>query len=277
MNDKLIVSVATTGSWPTRKQTPYVPITPEEIAKAAVDCWREGAAIVHVHVRDANGIVTTNKALYKEVMDRIRAAGCDIIINLSTSGGIGICAEPERFYPLELQPELASFDAGSINVRERIFENSAAFLEKLAKAMLEHGVKPEIEVFDTAFIYNALRLAEQGLIKEPYFFQLVLGVAGALPATPKQLMHLVECLPPGSPWSACAIARHQLPMNVIAIAMGGHARTGMEDNIYYRAGELATSNAQLVARVVRLGRELGREPASPSEARQMLGLPPLQM
>ena len=272
MNDKLIISVATTGSWPTRKQTPNVPITPEEIAKAAVECWREGAAIVHIHVRDAQGVVTTDKALYKEAMDRIRAAGCDIIVNLSTSGGIGVCPEPERFYPLELKPELASFDAGSINVRERIFENSAGFLERLAKAMLKKAVKPEIEVLDTCMISNALRLAEQGLIKPPYFFQLVMGVPGSQPATPKQLFHLVESLPPGAPWSACGIARHQLPMNALAIALGGHARTGMEDNIYYRAGELATSNAQLVARLARIGRECGREVASPNEARQMLGL-----
>lgn len=275
MNDKLIVSVATTGSWPTRRQTPHLPITPEEIARAAVECWREGAAIVHVHVRDANGVVTADKALYKEVMDRIRAAGSDIIINLSTSGGIGVCPEPERFYPLELKPELASFDAGSINVRERVFENSAAFLERLARAMLENNVKPEIEVFDTCMIFNALRLAEQGLIKPPYFFQLVLGVAGSQPASAKQLFHLVESLPPGAPWSAFGVGRHQLPINALAIALGGHARTGMEDNIYYRAGELATSNAQLVARLVRIGRECGREIASPNEAREMLGLAPV--
>ena len=272
MNDKLIISVATSGSWPTRQQTPHVPITPAEIAQAAVDCWREGAAIVHVHVRDDEGVVTTDPALYRDVMERIRAAGCDIIINLSTSGGIGTRPEPERFYPLELCPELASFDAGSINVRERVFENSPGFLERLAKAMLENGVKPEIEDFDTAMIYNALRLAEKGLIKEPYFFQFVLGVAGGIPATQKHLFHLVDSIPAGSPWSACAVGRHQLPMNALAIAMGGHARTGMEDNIYYRAGELATSNAQLVARLVRIGRELGREIASPNEARGILGL-----
>lgn len=270
--DPLIVSVATTGSWPTREHTPYVPLTPEEIATAAVDCWREGAAIVHIHVRDSRGAVSLNKDLFREAMELIRAAGCDIIINFTTSGGVGQLPDEERLNPLDLKPELASFDAGSINFRDKVFVNSAAFLERLAQRMLETGVKPEIECFDTAMIANALDLAERGLIKPPLYFQFVLGVPGGARATAKQLLHMVELIPPGSPWSVCGIGPHQLPLNTLAIAMGGHTRTGMEDNIYYRKGELAKSNAQLVARVVRIARECEREIASPGEARKILGL-----
>lgn len=272
----LIVSVATTGSWPTREHTPYVPLTPKEIATETVDCWREGAAIVHIHVRDSRGIISLNKDLLKETVELIRAAGCDILINLSTAGGAGQMPEEERFNPLDFKPDLASFDAGSINFRDRVFLNPPAFLEKLAQRMLEAGVKPEIECFDTAMITNALGLAAGDLIKPPLFFQFVLGVVGGVQATTKNLMHMVELIPPGSPWSVCAMGPHQLPMNTLAIAMGGHARTGMEDNIYYRKGELAKNNAQLVARVIRIARECEREIASPNEARKILGLPVAQ-
>ncbi len=146
---------------------------------------------------------------------------------------------------------------------------------RLAAHMKVKGVKPEIECFDTGQIDNAVRIIDQGLIDPPHWFQIVLGVKGGAPASPRQLLHMVDMLPAGAPWSVCAVGRDQLPMNTMAITMGGHARTGLEDNIYYRKGELAVSNAQLVARVVRIGRELGREIASPSEARSILGLPSL--
>ena len=273
MTDKIIISVATTGSWPTREQTPYVPITPEEIAAQTVEAWREGAAIVHIHVRDEQGKVVCDPKLYARTMELIRAQGCDILINLSTSGGAGQASEEARLSPIALKPDLVSFDAGSMNFGDRIFYNSPQFLERLAKATLEAGVKPEIEIFDTGMIYNALRIAEKGLLQPPLYFQFVLGVRGGAPATVKQLLHLVEQIPPDSPWSVCAVGRGQLPMNVAAIVMGGHARTGLEDNIYYRKGELAKSNAQLVARLVRIARECGREIAIPAEARRILGLP----
>lgn len=272
--DKVIISVATTGSWTTREQTPYVPITEEEIAAEAIRCWREGAAIVHIHVRDEQGRVTSDPARYARVRDLIRAEGCDIVLNFSTGGGAGIVPDEERIAPVRLRPEIASFDAGSVNFGDRVFVNSPQFLEALAQEMQVHGVKPEIECFDSGFIETAKRFIERGLIQPPYWFQMVLGVRGGAPATVEQLAHMVRQLPAGSLWSVCAIGRHQLPMNVAALVMGGHVRTGLEDNIYYSYRVLAEGNAPLVARIVRIARELGREPATPSEARQLLGLPP---
>ncbi len=271
--DKLIVSVATTGSWPTKQMTPYLPITPEEIASSAIEAWREGASVVHIHVRDDDGKVVCDPDRYRRAMELIRQAGCDIVINLSTSGGAGGAPDEVRLAVVDLCPDLASFDAGSMNFGERVFLNSPDFLVRLAARMKEKGVKPEIECFDTGQIDNAVRLIDQGLIEAPNWFQIVLGVKGGAHASPRQLLHMVEMLPSGVPWSVCAVGRDQLPMNAIAMAMGGHARTGLEDNIYYRRGELAVSNAQLVARVVRIGRDLGREIASPTEARSILGLP----
>lgn len=253
--------------------TPHVPISPEEIATSAIEAWREGASIVHVHVRDDQGKVVCDPDRYRRVMQLIDDAGCDIVVNLSTSGGAGAAGEAARLAVVDLLPDIASYDAGSMNFGDRVFLNPPDFLTQMAARMKERGVKPEIECFDSGQVDNALRTIEQGQIDPPHWFQVVLGVRGGAPAGPRQLLHMVEMLPPGAPWSVCAIGRHQLPMNAIAMAMGGHARTGLEDNIYYRKGELATSNAQLVARVVRLGREMGREPASPAETREMLGLP----
>lgn len=271
--EKLIISVATTGSKTFREHTPYVPITEEEIAEQAVASWREGAAIVHIHVRDARGQVTCDPDRYARVGELIRAQGCDLIINLSTGGGAGIVSDADRIAPVRLSPELASFDAGSINFGEGVFINSPQFLENLAWEMNEHGVKPEIECFDSGMIENAKRLIDRGLLRPPFWFQFVLGVRGGAPATAAQLVHMVAQLPPESSWSVCAIGRHQLPMNLMAMAMGGHARTGLEDNIYYHYHVLAEGNQQLVARLARIAREMGREIATPDEARQILGLP----
>jgi 3-keto-5-aminohexanoate cleavage enzyme len=270
--DRLIISVALTGSWTSRQQTPHVPLTPAEIAEQAVASWRAGAAIAHLHMRDADGVITCEPALYAEARERIRAAGCDIVLNFSTGGGAGRTTEDERIAPVALRPEIASFDAGSTNFGEGVFLNSPAFLARLAREMLTHGVKPEIECFDAGMITTALRMAEEGLLARPLYFQFVLGVRGAAPATVAQLNYMVSMLPPGAPWSVCSIGRNQLPMNIAAIVMGGHARTGLEDNIYYSRGVLAAGNAHLVARLARLARELGRPPASPDEARALLGL-----
>jgi len=271
-DDKIILSVATTGSWPTKAMNPALPVTPEEIAQAAVESWREGAAVVHVHVRDDEGRMSCDPARFQRVRELIRVQDCDVIINFSTSGGAGRVDEGERFNSLAAGPELASLDAGSMNFNERVFLNPPDFLEELARRMLAAGVKPEIEVFDSGMIGNALALVKKGLIKGPLWWQFVLGVRGGAPATARSLVHLVESIPAGSMWSVCAVGGRQLAMNAIAIAMGGHARTGLEDNIYYGKGELARSNAQLVARLARLARECGREPATPAEARAMLGL-----
>ncbi|MHB8769818.1 MAG: beta-keto acid cleavage family enzyme [Syntrophales bacterium] len=270
--DKIILSVATTGNWPAKAQNPNLPTTPEEIARQVVESWREGASIAHIHVRDAAGKVSCDRERFRRVKELIRAEGCDVIINFSTSGASGLVSEAERFNSLSAGPDLASFDAGSMNFNERVFLNPPDFLAELARRMLAAGIKAEIEVFDRGMIENAGDVIANGLIKAPLWWQFVLGVKGGAPATPGSLLYLVESVPAGSLWSVCAVGSRQLPMNVLAIAMGGHARTGLEDNLYYRRGELAQSNAQLVARLARISRECGREPASPAEARQILGL-----
>jgi 3-keto-5-aminohexanoate cleavage enzyme len=274
VSDKVIISVATTGSWPTKAQNPYVPIREEEIAAAAVECRAAGAAIVHVHVRDEGGRVTCDPRRYARVRALIEAAGCDAIVNMSTGGGAGLVTDEERMAPVALAPEIASFDCGSLNFGDGVFVNSPAFLEELAERMRRHNVLPEIECFEPGHVWNALRLIEAGKLRPPFWFQFVLGVRGGSPATVKQLVNMVEMLPPGANWSVCAIARAQLPMNVAALAMGGHVRTGLEDNLYYRKGEPAT-NAQLVARLARIAEEVGRPIATPDEAREIIGLDPL--
>lgn len=270
--DKLIISVATTGSRTMRSQTPYVPITEEEIAQQALDCWRAGAAIAHIHVRDEHEQVSCSPERYQKVTDLIRAAGSDIIVNWSTGGGAGLVVDDDRAASIKLAPELASYDCGSTNFGRTVFINSPDFLEHLAREMNEHLVTPEIEIFDTGMIQVARDLIDAELLQPPYWFQFVLGVRGAAPATARELVHMVDSLPDGARWSVCAIGRHQLPMNMIAMSMGGHARTGLEDNIYYGYRQLATSNAQLVKRLVRLAREMGREIATPDEARELVGI-----
>ncbi|MCC6312814.1 MAG: 3-keto-5-aminohexanoate cleavage protein [Thermomicrobiales bacterium] len=267
----LIVSVATTGSWPTKTQTPALPVTPEEIATDAVACAEAGAAIAHVHMRDAQGRVTCDPAHYTRTRKLIEQAGSDVIVNMSTGGGAGLTTDEERMAPVALEPEIASFDCGSLNFGERVFVNSPQFLKELATRMNAHGVRPEIECFEPGHVWNALRLIDDGLLTPPFWFQFVLGVRGGAPPTVKQLHHLVDMLPPDAHWSVCGIGRAQLPLGMAAMAMGGHVRTGLEDNLYYRKGELAT-NRRLVERLVRIAGELGRPVATPAQARALLGL-----
>jgi len=273
--DPVIVTAALTGSRISRAQTPHIPITPAEIVREGVAAWEAGAAVLHVHVRDpGTGLGTQDLGLFREVVDGLRAA-TDAVLCLTTSGipGRNLPVE-ERLAPLSLQPEMASFDAGSINTEAGVFLNEPGFLDALALAARRHGVKLELECFDTGMVATALRYVAEGKVAGPPHFQFVLGSRYGMPATAATLVHVVGMLPPGATWSVIGIGRHQTPMAMLALAMGGHVRVGLEDNIYYRMGELATGNAQLVARVVRLADELGRPVASPAQARQMLGLAP---
>ncbi len=271
----MIISAALTGSWPTKAENPAVPITEEEIAEAAVAAHKAGAAIVHLHVRNDEGKVTCEPVRYAKARDLIRAAGSDVIINMSTGGGAGQTTDEQRMEPVSLRPEIASFDCGSTNFGKTVFINSPSFLDELARRMTENGVLPEIECFEPGHVADALRLIDEGKLKAPHWFQMVLNLRGGSPGTVKQLLNMVEMLPPGSLWSVCAIGRAQLPINVAAMAMGGHVRTGLEDNIFYHKGQLAESNAQLVARLVRIAGEIGRPVATAAEARSILGLPAL--
>jgi len=271
--EKLIISVGITGSRITRQQTPYIPILPEEIAQSGIEAWRAGASILHIHVRDPKtGLGTQDYSIFKEVVDRIRAE-TDAILCLTTSGIPGRNLEfRERLVPLALQPELVSFDAGSINMRENVFLNPPEFLELLAKETLAKEIKPELEVFEAGMVDTCIRYFEKGLLKFPLHFQFVLGVVGGMSATTKSLLHLSEIIPSGSTWSVIGIGPGQLPMAMVAMTMGGHVRVGLEDNIYYSRGVLAKTNAELVERVVRISKEFGREIATPSEARRLLNL-----
>ena len=271
--EKLIITAAITGSRITRDDTPHIPVTPDEIVQSSIECWNAGATIVHIHVRDPKtGLGTQNLDLFRQVVEPLREK-TDLVLCLTTSGipGRNLPIE-ERLISLELDPELASFDAGSINLGGSVFINPPEFLEAAAKRMKEKGVKPELEIFDVGMIVTCLRMRDQGLLEEPLHFQFVLGTPWGSPATPKSFLHMYEYVPRNSTWSIIGIGMGHLPMSMMGLIMGGHIRVGMEDNIYYQRGVLAENNAQFVERIVRIAREYGREVATPGEAREILGL-----
>lgn len=270
--DPLIISCALTGTLATIDDNPHLPYDPEAIGRAAVEAWREGASIVHIHARDDRGSPAWEPEYFERAIDVIRSSGSDVVINLTTSySGTAEDNWEHRFAALHPGPELASFDCGSMNFGSMVFRNAPEFLGELARRMLEANVKPELEIFDTGQIANAVRLADRHLLAPPLFFQFVLGVAGGAPATVSELIHLAASIPSGSPWSVCGIGRAQLPLNVHAIAMGGHARTGLEDNLWYRKG-VPASNAMLVERVRKIAELAERPIASPTDARAVLAL-----
>jgi len=267
--EKLIITVAPTGSVPTKVQNPHLPLTPQEIAETAYRCYNEGASIVHVHAR-RDGRPTLDAEIFAQTHGLI-AQRCDMIVQISTGGRAGTDPVARAAAVRLIKPEMASLTTGSVNFPDRVYENSFETIEYLATAMKKAGTKPEMEIFDGSMINNALRLVRQDLASEPLHFNFVLGLLGAQPAMAKILLHLTELIPAHTTWTVSGIGRHQLPMATLALVMSGHVRVGLEDNLYYGPGELA-SNEQLVARVVRLARELGREVASPAEARRILGL-----
>ncbi len=268
--DKLIITAALTGAEVTRDDNPNLPLTPVEIAEAAYGCYRAGASIVHLHARNDDGTSTQSAAVYKEVLRLIKAK-CDLIIQVSTGGAVGMSAE-ERLQPVSLKPEMATLSTGSVNFGDGVFLNPPSYLEDFARAMQEHGVKPEIEAFDVGMINNALQLVKKGLLTEPLHFDFVMGVPGGIPGTVKNLLHMVESIPPESTWTVAGMGRTELPLGTAAIILGGHVRVGFEDNIYFTKGVLAESNAQLVERIARVADIHNRPVALPDEARQILNL-----
>jgi 3-keto-5-aminohexanoate cleavage enzyme len=267
----LVISAAITGGEHGREATPHLPMTPEEIAESVRGAVEAGASIAHIHVWDEHERPTQDLRLYREVYARLEAAGCDVVLNLTTGPG-GEPTEEERMLPLQLRPELASFDAGSVNFGEGLFRNELPFLRRLAAAMREADTRPELEIFDLGMVATCVRLRDEGLLDEPLHFQYVLGVRGGAPATAGTLVHLVHELPAGSTWSVTGVGRASVPMAMHAIAMGGHVRVGLEDTIHHSAGRLATSNAELVERVALLARTAGRAIATPAQARELLHL-----
>ena len=282
LDDKVILTVACTGAWPTKEITPYVPLTPQDEADEIVRCCEAGASIAHIHVRDDEGKASMDFDKFQETVELVRSR-CDIVINLTTSGGDlsdpnALPADELRMRPLkELRPEISSFDAGTMNwAHSTIFENSPKFLEKLAIATADCGVKPEIEIFDAGMIYNTLHYLKKGLLKERPHFQFVLGAPGGMTAEVKNLLFLLEIcqqhLGNNFTWGALGIGIGHLPIMNAALALGGHLRVGMEDNIYYRKGQLAKSNVEFVERAKRMVAEIDKSIATPDEARQILNL-----
>lgn len=267
---KLIITAALTGAEVTKEQQPNLPVTPDEIAQAAFECWEAGASIVHVHARDAEGNPTQDYAVYKEIKEKIEAR-CNIIVQPSTGGAVWHTAE-QRLQPVDLKPEMATLSAGTCNFGPDVFMNTEENMEKFAAKMKENGVKPEIEVFERGMIANALTLVKKGLLSNPIHFDFVLGVPGACPGTPEDLMHMISCIPSGSTWTVAGIGRTETPLATMAIVLGGNVRVGFEDNVWYKKGVLAKSNAELVERIVRIANEVGREVATPDEAREILGI-----
>ena len=267
---KLIITAALTGAEVTREQQPALPVTPQEIAAAAEECAKAGASIVHLHAREADGTPTQDRETYRRIIAAIRER-CDVIVQVSTGGAVGMTSA-ERLAPVTLAPEMATLSMGTVNFGDDVFMNHPADMETFLHAMQQHGVKPEFEIFDTGMITTLNRWLKKGLLQGPQHVDFVLGIPGGMAGTPQALLYMVEQLPPDASWTVAGIGSAQLPLGTLAILLGGHVRVGFEDNVYYRKGELASSNAQLVARIARISEELNRPVATPAQARAILGL-----
>lgn len=274
LKDKTIITVAVTGAFPTKKDNPAVPMTPQEIADDVYACWKAGAAVAHLHMRNEDGKGTMDVKKFEETQRLIREKkDCDIILNFTTSGDLEATDETRQIHLSTLKPEMASYDCGTMNwAHSTLFVNHPMFLEELGKTMRENDVKPEIEIFDAGMIYNAMYYLKKGVLVGPQHFQFVLGAPGGSTATVENLVYLKGLLPEGSTWSALGIGKGHLPIMFTAIAMGGHVRVGLEDNVFYAKDRLAESNAELVARAARVIKEFNKEPATPAEAREILGI-----
>jgi 3-keto-5-aminohexanoate cleavage enzyme len=273
---KVIISCALTGGIHGNEANPNLPEQPDEIVAQGIAAWRAGAAILHVHARNPDGSNTMDKTLYGELHQRL-CAETDAIVQLTT-GGSPVLSVEERLNTVLLSPEMCSLNMGLLNFFIRgeqvFFSNHRSDIERFAREMKRRGVKPELEVYSQAMLEEAEYLIGIGLLEPPYVINFVLHTPtqGGERGTPQNLIELARRLPPNAIGNVSAMGRTQLPITTIAMAMGLNVRVGMEDNVYYRHGELVTDNAQLVARTVRMARELEREPATPDEAREMLGL-----
>jgi 3-keto-5-aminohexanoate cleavage enzyme len=267
--EKLIITVAPTGNVPTRAMNPFLPLTPDEIAEDIYSCYRAGATIAHIHARDDSGRPTSDPQIFREIIGKVKQK-CDIIIQLST-GARGGRDAADRGACIKLQPEMASLATGSSNFASSVNSNPPALIKELARSMKVNGVKPEVEVFDLSALEYANYLATKELLNEPLHVNLVLGVPGSLQGLPRNLFFLVESLPPGCSWSVTSVGKSHRQLSALALVLGGHVRTGLEDLLELKEGE-PVSNSELVKRVADLALVYGRELASPAEARVMLGL-----
>lgn len=270
---KIIISVATTGGLHGKDANPNLPEQPEEIAADVRACEEAGASIVHLHARDEDGNDTKSVERFQAVRDAIDDRCDDIIINFTTGGGY---PREDRIRPvLEVtsRPEIATIDVGPLNFgKDTVREYCRGQNEEFAERMITNGVKPELEVFHPGHFTEVNHLVENGFLEEPYWVTLILGMQTGTVPTPRNLVNLVDNVPDGAEWQCLAVGKHQLPLTTMAITLGGHVRVGMEDNIYFRKGDLVESNEQLIRRTVRIANELERPVATPEEAREILGL-----
>ena len=274
MSEPCIITVAITGSVPRKENNPAVPITIAEQVESTQGAFEAGAAIAHVHVRNDDQTPTSDPQRFARLQEGLRKHCPGMIIQFSTGGRSGHGSERGGMLPL--RPDMASLATGSCNFPSILYENPPALIRALARAMLQHGIKPEIEVFDLSMLYQALNLVEEGLIAAPLHVQFVFGIKHAMPAIRQVLEFEVaelKRLMPDATWTAAGIGRHQLDVNRWSLDLGGHCRTGLEDNVRWDKDRMAASNGELVARVADLCAEYGRAPATPTEARAMLRLP----
>ncbi|GAA0239756.1 3-keto-5-aminohexanoate cleavage enzyme [Metaclostridioides mangenotii] len=269
---KVIITAAICGAEVTKEHNPNVPYTVEEIAREAKSAYDAGASIIHLHVREDNGAPTQDKNRFKECIDAIKIACPDAIIQPSTGGAVGMSNE-ERIQPVDLYPEMATLDCGTCNFGgDEIFVNTENTIKEFGKRMIELNIKPEIEVFDKGMVDMAIRLNKKGFINDNMHFNFVMGVNGGIGATYRDLMFMRESIPQNSTFTVSGIGRYQFDMIALGVLMGGHVRVGFEDNVYMKKGVPASSNGEFVRKAANIVRELGREVATPEEARQILGL-----
>ena len=286
---KTIVTCALTGAQQGKEANPALPEQPAEIIEQGIDAWRAGASILHIHARDANGKASSDVAVFREIVDGLREGGCDAVLNLTTGGAVAGLPLEERIKVVpELKPDIASFSVGGGSLLGRYDTKSESWkgdrfvslfsshaeLERVAGIFRDNGVRPELEVYHSGMLNNIAALHERGVFEEPLLVNIVMGIPGETSkATVKNLLYMVEGLPPGSQWLVSAIgARNHFRMLGAVVAMGGHVRVGLEDNVYLSRGQLAACNAELVEKAVRILRDLGSEPASTSETREILKL-----
>jgi len=271
--EPVVVTVALTGGVHGKEANPNIPETPEEIGAAAAACERAGASVVHLHARRPNGERSFETERFQQVNDAVRDATDDVVIQNSTGGTGAPLEERRNSLRTDPPPEMASLDMGPLNRYQHLTsENTRHTIDELGREMRERGITPELEVFNNGHLNETYRLLEQDIIEEPPYINLIFGGGTTSPPSPRNLLNLVDGLPEGSPFNVLGFGPHQLPLTTMAILLGGHVRVGLEDNVYYRRGEPAESNAQLVERIVRVAEELGRPIATTGQAREILGL-----
>ena len=273
MANPAIITAAICGAETTREMTPYLPITADELGEEAARCQAAGASVVHLHVRRDDGTPTQDRALFQKALDAIRRR-TDVIVQTSTGGAVGMSAD-ERAQPLDCAPppEMATLNAGSLNFGDEVFLNPFPLVRDFARRMRAKGVVYELECYDVGHVEACLRLAQEGVIELPAHFDFVMGVRGGIQATEDNLVFMVSKLPRGCTFNVAGIGRHQLPIAELSLRMGGHARCGLEDNIYLSKGVLAKGSFELVAKVADLARAARREIATPAQAREILRIP----